>query len=139
MVKRDGIDTLRHRCYTDTRYIETHKYLKEADVMAREQLQTLSEPMYFILLALTRPMHGYEIMQTVSAVSHGRVKVGAGTLYALLTRFEKEKIVIRVSDDGRRKTYALTEKGRGFLDREYERLKESITAYEAYLREVESK
>jgi DNA-binding PadR family transcriptional regulator len=103
------------------------------DILAREQLQTLSEPMYFILLALTRPMHGYEIMQTVSSISSGRVKVGAGTLYALLTRFEKEEIVIRVNDDGRRKTYALTEKGRKFLDREYERLKESIMAYDVYL------
>ena len=103
--------------------------------MAREQLQTLSEPMYYILLALTKPMHGYEIMQTVSAISHGRVKVGAGTNYALLTRFEKENIVIRVNDDGRRKTYALTDKGRELLDREYERLKESITAYDAYLHE----
>ena len=101
--------------------------------MAREQLQTLSEPMYFILLALTRPMHGYEIMQTVSAISNDRVKVGAGTLYALLTRFEKEEIVVCIGDDGRRKTYALTEKGRGLLAREYMRLKESIIAYDDYL------
>ncbi len=96
-------------------------------------MQTLTEPMYFILLALTRPMHGYEIMQTVSAISHGRVKVGAGTLYALLTRFEKEEIAIRINDDGRRKTYALTEKGSGLLEREYERLKELIAAYDARL------
>ncbi len=102
--------------------------------MAREQLQTLSEPMYFVLLALKTPMHGYEIMQTVTAISNSRVKVGAGTLYALLTRFEKDKIVIRVSDDGRRKTYALTDKGRELLDREYARLKESLAAYDAYLR-----
>jgi DNA-binding PadR family transcriptional regulator len=107
--------------------------------MAREQLQTLSEPMYYILLALARPMHGYEIMQTVSSISHDRVRVGAGTLYALLTRFEKEEIVTRVSDDGRRKTYALTMKGRELLDREYERLKESITAYEVYLSGEEKK
>jgi len=61
--------------------------------MAREQLQSLTEPMFFILLALTRPMHGYEIMQTVTNISRGRVTVGAGTLYALLTRFEKEEII----------------------------------------------
>ena len=98
--------------------------------MARNQLQTLSEPMYFVLLALTKPLHGYEIMQEVSLISRGRVKVGAGTLYALLTRFEKDEIIHRVSDDGRRKTYTLTLKGREFLDREYERLRESISAYE---------
>ena len=98
--------------------------------MAREQLQTLSEPMYFILIALTKPMHGYEIMQTVSAISHERVRVGAGTLYALLARFENEDIILRLDDDGRKKTYVITEKGRNLLDREYGRLKESIMAYD---------
>jgi len=101
--------------------------------MAREQLQTLSEPMYFILLVLTRPMHGYEIMQTVSDITHARLKVGAGTLYALLTRFEKEGIVRCISNDGRRKTYILTDRGRSLLDREYKRLSESITAYNEYI------
>jgi len=103
--------------------------------MAREQFQTLTEPMYFILLALIRPTHGYEIMQEISVISNDRVKVGAGTLYALLTRFEKEEIVRKISDDGRRKTYALTDKGRELLDREYTRLKESIAAYDKYIAE----
>jgi DNA-binding PadR family transcriptional regulator len=98
-------------------------------IMAREQLQTLTEPMYYILLALTRPMHGYEIMHTVLTMSDSRLKVGAGTLYALLARFEKEGIVHMVSDDGRRKVYALTEKGRALLDREYLRLKDSVAVY----------
>ena len=97
--------------------------------MAREQLQTLSEPMYYILLALIHPMHGYEIMHTVSKMTEGRLKVGAGTLYALLARFESEGIVLQVGDDGRRKTYALTEKGRGLLDREYLRLKELVASF----------
>ena len=103
--------------------------------MAREQLQTLSEPMYYVLLALTRPAHGYEIMQIVSTISHNRMKVGAGTLYALLTRFEKEKIVHHISDDGRRKIYEITPKGRELLAREYLRLQESIAAYETQYKE----
>ena len=107
--------------------------------MAREQLQTLTEPMFFILLALIKPMHGYEIMQTVSDISNNRVKVGAGTLYALLTRFENDKIVRQISDDGRRKIYTLTEKGRELLDREYTRLHYTIKAYNEYIKEVNSK
>lgn len=97
--------------------------------MAREQLQNLTEPMYYILLSLTQPMHGYEIMQTVSSMTDGRLKLGPGTLYALLTRFEKEEIILLIGDDGRRKTYTLTEKGRALLDREYLRLKDLIAAY----------
>ena len=101
--------------------------------MAREQLQTLTESMFYILLVLIKPMHGYEIMQTVDIISKHRVKVGAGTLYSLLTRFEKDKIIRQISDDGRKKVYQLTEKGRGILDGEYDRLKNSITAYDAYI------
>jgi DNA-binding PadR family transcriptional regulator len=61
-------------------------------------------------------------MQEINQLTDGRVKVGAGTLYALLSRFEKDKIIYQVSDDGRRKTYALGAKGRKILKSEYNRL-----------------
>jgi DNA-binding PadR family transcriptional regulator len=100
--------------------------------MAREQFQTLTESMYYILLALRNSMHGYEIMQSVQKISDNRVVVGAGTLYALLTRFESEKYIEMVNDDGRRKTYRLTDRGNELLKREYERLKTSVAAYESH-------
>ena len=64
--------------------------------MARNQFQTLSEPMYYILLALLTPCYGYEIMQKITEISKGRVQVGAGTLYALLARFENEGIIKKI-------------------------------------------
>ena len=65
--------------------------------MARKQLQNLTEPMYYILLSLIEPLHGYGIMKKVETLTKGRVKVGPGTLYSLISRFEKEGIVIKVS------------------------------------------
>jgi len=104
--------------------------------MAREQLQTLTEPMYFVLLAIAQQAaHGYEIMRVVEEISAKRVKVGAGTMYALLTRFENEGIVRCIGSSGRRRTYALTDKGRGILRQEYLRLAECAKAFER----VESK
>lgn len=97
--------------------------------MAREQLKTLTEPMFYILLALTQPMHGYGVMKKVSAMTDGRLNIGAGTLYALLGRFESEGVISLSDEDGRRKTYVLTEIGRVLLDREYLRLKELVAAY----------
>lgn len=91
--------------------------------MAREQFQNLTEPMYYILLSLTEERHGYEIMQTITEKTHGRVVVGPGTLYTLLARFQKEGIINQVSDDGRRKTYILTDGGKDLLMEEYNRLK----------------
>ena len=105
--------------------------------MAREQFQTLTESMYYILLSLIRPMHGYEIMQNVKTITENKVIVGAGTLYALLLRFENEKIVRQLDSDGRRKVYVLTEKGRELLDKEYARLKQSISAYDMYINNKE--
>lgn len=91
--------------------------------MAREQFQNLTEPMYYILLSLTEERHGYEIMQVISEETSGRVIVGPGTLYSLLSRFEKEAMINQVSNDGRRKTYILTDHGRDLLMEEYNRLK----------------
>ncbi|WFA08242.1 helix-turn-helix transcriptional regulator [Tissierella sp. Yu-01] len=91
--------------------------------MARVQFQTLTEPMYYILLSLTEERYGYEIMQTITDRTKSRVVVGPGTLYTLLGRFQKEGIIEQVSDDGRRKTYVLTKSGRELLLEEHTRLK----------------
>ena len=57
--------------------------------MAREQFQTLTEPMYYILLTLMEECCGVDIMEKVKEISHGRVLVGPGTLYAMLAKFEE--------------------------------------------------
>lgn len=91
--------------------------------MAREQLKNLTEPMYYILLSLSVPRHGYEIMQVINERTGGRVQVGAGTLYALLGRFEEEKLIEQLRVEERKKIYALTETGKAVLGEEYRRLK----------------
>ncbi|MEA4987376.1 MAG: PadR family transcriptional regulator [Anaerovorax sp.] len=94
--------------------------------MAREQLKTLTEPMYYVLLALTKERHGYGIMQSITELTDGRVAVGAGTLYALLSRFEKEGIILQTREVERRKMYCLTELGEEVLTREYTRLHQLV-------------
>ena len=91
--------------------------------MAREQFQTLTEPMYYILLALTEECCGVDIMEKVRKISGGRVKVGPGTLYAMLSKFEKNQIIRLTGEENRRKSYIITEAGRKMLLEEYERLK----------------
>lgn len=91
--------------------------------MAREQFQTLTEPMYYILLALTEECCGVDIMEKVKSISHGRVLVGPGTLYAMLAKFEENGIIQLTAAEGRRKSYVITEIGRQMLQKEYERLR----------------
>lgn len=90
--------------------------------MARTQLKTLTEPMYYILLSLLKENHGYGIMQMVSELTGGRVVIGAGTLYSLLSRFENEGIITQVAEENRRKIYKITELGSELLREEYTRL-----------------
>lgn len=91
--------------------------------MAREQFQTLTEPMYYILLALMQECCGVDIMEKVRTLSRGRVKVGPGTLYAMLSKFEENDVIVRTAEEGRRKSYIITDTGREMLKKEYERLK----------------
>ncbi len=52
--------------------------------------QALTEAVYYILLSLLQPMHGYGIMQNVEKWSRGRMRLAAGTLYgAMNTLMEK--------------------------------------------------
>ena len=100
--------------------------------MAREQLQTLTEPMYYILLSLYKENYGYEIMESVKEISNNRVQVGPGTLYPILARFEKEDIIELTLSQGRRKNYIITELGKGILDEELERLRRLVIDGESY-------
>lgn len=95
--------------------------------MARRKLETLTEQMYYMLLSLARESrHGYEIMQVVSQLTGGRVILGAGTLYALLSRFEEEGYIFLCDTRERRKYYALSTEGRRVLREEYDRLRRLV-------------
>ena len=86
----------------------------------------LTESTYYILLSLCEPRHGYGIMQQTEALSRGRVRLAAGTLYgALGSLCEKGWIEPLPAEDGsRKKEYRLTARGIGILRSEVERLRE---------------
>lgn len=82
----------------------------------------MTEAMYYVLLALMNPNHGYQLMSAIAEVSKGRMRMGPGTLYGVLTRLQKDGLIVIVQDDGRRKVYSITETGREALKEEYDRL-----------------
>lgn len=94
--------------------------------MARSQLQTLTEPMYYILLSLTSERYGYQIMQVVTEKTKERVTIGPGTLYTILARFVDEGIIRQVREVERRKVYIITDYGMELLEKEYTRLNQLI-------------
>ena len=90
---------------------------------------SLTESMYYILISLTKPNHGYGIMQQVEEMTNGRVVLGPGTLYgALNTLLEKRWIEIFSQDDESRKKkeYLLTDSGKEVINNEMMRLEELL-------------
>lgn len=91
--------------------------------------QPLTEALFYILLAVRRPVHGYGIIQEVAEMTGGRVNLGPGTLYgAISSLLEKGWIVLYSAEAGsrRKKEYVITEAGRAVFDGELRRLRELV-------------
>lgn len=88
----------------------------------------LTEAVYYILLSLLSPRHGYGIMQNAESLSGGRVKLAAGTLYgAINSLLEKGWIAALPGEkDSRKKEYVITDAGKSILKAEIARLQELV-------------
>ena len=88
----------------------------------------LTEAVYYILLSLLEPLHGYGIIQNVEQLSGGRVRLAAGTLYgAINTLLEKGWITALTGEaDSRKKEYIITQTGHEILQKELQRLTELL-------------
>ena len=95
----------------------------------------LTEAVYYILLSLYRPNHGYGVMQQAEALSGGRVRLAAGTLYGALNSLSDRGWIraLPAEDGSRRKEYCLTEPGEAALRAELARLKQLVANGEAIL------
>ena len=82
----------------------------------------MTEAMYYILLALLKPGHGYGMMQRIRELSGGRLEMGPGTLYGVLSRMNREGWIVLTGEEGRRKTYAITEAGKPPAGRDRHRI-----------------
>ncbi|MED4602759.1 PadR family transcriptional regulator [Paenibacillus validus] len=95
--------------------------------MERDKHLPLTETVYYILLAVVEPAHGYLIMQKVEELSGGQVRMAAGTLYGAIENLVKLNFIQPVaSEDSRRKVYAITNKGLEILLLDLERMKHMI-------------
>lgn len=95
--------------------------------MGKKPLEPITESMYYVLLCLHyKNMYGTEIADHVRRLTDDRVKLGPGTLYAILSTFEAEKVIVRFSQEGRRVTYRITDKGERVYSDELQRLRKCL-------------
>lgn len=95
--------------------------------------QPLTEPVYYILLSLLTPLHGYGIMQNVKVLTDGRLNIGAGTMYGAINTLLSKGFIKEHSGDSSKKEYLITDEGKAALSAELNRLKELIANGEKYL------
>jgi DNA-binding PadR family transcriptional regulator len=84
----------------------------------------MTETMYYILLSLTKPRHGYGIIINVENITQGRIRIGAGTIYSSLSKLEKDGLITLFAEEERRKIYVISDIGKSVLRKEICRLKE---------------
>ena len=95
--------------------------------MARKKFSTLTEPMFYLLMSLIGgDKCGIDISEHIAERSGGRVQLGPGTLYALLSEFEQDGIIKYVGIEGKRKIYRITELGGKMYSDELLRLRRCI-------------
>lgn len=99
--------------------------------MSRSPRLPLTETVYYILLALIHPAHGYLIMSRVEELSAGQVRLAPGTLYGALETLGKQRLIARVhSDDPRRKVYQITGTGSDVLAQDTQRMADMIDVFD---------
>lgn len=94
-----------------------------------EKQAAMTEAVYYILLSLETPNHGYGIIQNTLNLTGGRLELGAGTLYgAINTLLDRQWIRLYSEDKASRKKkqYILTQEGLSALQQEVRRLDELV-------------
>lgn len=95
--------------------------------MSRRAMETLTEAMFYILMALRKtPMCGIDIAAAVEQITGQRVVLGPATLYTILGKFENEDFIRQVEVSGRKRTYKITATGEKAYQEELARLRHCI-------------
>ena len=111
--------------------------MKEDKIIAK--YTPLTHTTYYILLALTEPLHGYGIMQKVEEMSKREVRLGPGTLYGSLGKLEKDQLIMKseLQTNERRKSYEITALGKMIIQKEYQRLVSLVSNSKPILENLE--
>lgn len=88
----------------------------------------LTESVFYILLRLHQPAHGYALMKDISEMTGGRVNLGAGSLYGALDTLQKKGWIKALDEhpQDRKIKYIITATGKQFFEKELIRLEEML-------------
>ena len=106
----------------------------------RARVERFVEPSLLLLLR-ERPMHGYELIERLPEIAGSETRVDVGNLYRVLRALEEEGIVASEWSaelpGPAKRTYELTDSGRGLLDRWAEALRDAQGVLSGFLERYE--
>jgi len=102
-----------------------------------KETEQLTDSMFYIMTALTKPRHGYAIMSLIEETTDGIISIGPASMYTIIKKLLKQEwIYLYDKSDSRRKTYLLTQKGSEVLRNDLQVRKRMIQLAEEGLEEV---
>ena len=100
--------------------------------MPKKSMETLTETMFYVLMAFScGEMCGITVADYIEKRTAGRVLLGPATLYTILAKFESEGYISEIRVEGRKRTYAITDRGRKAYEDELTRLRQCIADAQA--------
>lgn len=104
-----------------------------------EKKVPLTEAIFYILLAVRNPNHGYGIIQDVSMWTKERLVLGPGTLYGAINSLVDKgwiRLYSEEKDARKKKEYLITQSGKEAFLKEKKRLEE-LLVHASYMDEKE--
>ena len=95
--------------------------------MGEKRIEIVTESMFYTLMSLIQgEAGGVDAAAFTEQITNGRVRLGPATIYTILGRFEAEGVIREVRKEGRKRIYALTEKGRDMYHAECLRMESCL-------------
>ncbi|MDL2295142.1 PadR family transcriptional regulator [Ruminococcaceae bacterium OttesenSCG-928-D13] len=95
----------------------------------------LTDTIYYILLCLSTPLHGYALMSQIEKMTDGELVIGPGSMYTTLKKLLDAGLISMV--DRETKTYLITLAGKKSLLDDYERRKKIVDQSSAIIKGLE--
>ena len=93
----------------------------------------LTDSIFFILLATSRPIHGYGIMKIVQEATEQSLDIGPATMYTTLKKLNRTGWIHAVGEEDSKILYKITDAGQKILDENFERRKKIVGFAEKFM------
>lgn len=93
----------------------------------------LTDSIFFTLLVLIKPIHGYMIMQKVAEITDNNIVIGPATMYTTLGKMVTAGWIEEHEIDNSKKEYEITPKGREILKQNYKKREFLLNVASSYL------